>query len=147
MSASTLPPLLQRLIDERGAQRVEPDTLDAFVAQPGDRVIFLSGDPVQFPEGLDVAVVLPELQAALPGRFSVGVVPLDSQEAIARRFGSQRWPALVFLRDGEYVTPLAGMHDWTDYLERVGEALSMPASRVPGIGIPLVSANSAPSCH
>lgn len=147
MSASTLPPLLQRLIDERGAQRVEPDTLDAFVAQPGDRVIFLSGDPVQFPEGLDVAVVLPELQAALPGRFSVGVVPLDSQEAIARRFGSQRWPALVFLRDGEYVTTLAGMHDWTDYLERVGEALSMPASRVPGIGIPLVSANSAPSCH
>mgnify|MGYP003452117388 FL=1 len=147
MSASTLPPLLQRLIDERGAQRVEPDTLDAFIAQPGDRVIFLSGDPVQFPEGLDVAVVLPELQAALPGRFSVGVVPLDSQEAIARRFGSQRWPALVFLRDGEYVTTLAGMHDWTEYLERVAEALSMPASRVPGIGIPLVSANSAPSCH
>ena len=147
MSASTLPPLLQRLIDERGAQRVEPDTLDAFVAQPGDRVIFLSGDPVQFPEGLDVAVVLPELQAALPGRFSVGVVPLDSQEAIARRFGSQRWPALIFLRDGEYVTTLAGMHDWTEYLERVAEALSMPASRVPGIGIPLVSANSAPSCH
>ena len=53
----------------------------------------------------------------------------------------------MFLRDGEYVTTLAGMHDWTDYLERVGEALSMPASRVPGIGIPLVSANSAPSCH
>ena len=147
MSASTLPPLLQRLIDERGAQRVEPDTLDAFIALPGDCVIFLSGDPVQFPEGLDVAVVLPELQAALPGRFSVGVVPLDSQEAIARRFGSQRWPALVFLRDGEYVTTLAGMHDWTEYLERVGAALSMPASRVPGIGIPLVSANSAPSCH
>ena len=92
-------------------------------------------------------MVLPELQAALPGRFEVGVVPLDSQEAIARRFGSQRWPALVFLRDGEYVTTLAGMHDWTEYLERVAEALSMPASRVPGIGIPLVSANSAPSCH
>jgi hydrogenase-1 operon protein HyaE len=147
MSASTLPPLLQRLIDERGAERIEPDTLAAFVARPGDRVLFLSGDPVQFPEGLDVAVVLPELQAALPGRFSVGVVPLDSQEAIARRFGSQRWPALVFLRDGEYVTTLAGMHDWTDYLERVTAALSMPTSRAPGIGIPLVSAASASSCH
>lgn len=147
MSASTLPPLLQRLIDERGAQRVEPDTLDAFVALPGDRVLFLSGDPVQFPEGLDVAVVLPELQAALPGRFEVGVVPLDSQEAIARRFGSQRWPALVFLRDGQYVTTLAGMHDWTEYVQLVGSALAQPTSRAPTIGIPVVSANSAPSCH
>ena len=147
MSASTLPPLLQRLIDERGAQRVEPDSLDAFVALPGDRVLFLSGDPVQFPEGLDVAVVLPELQAALPGRFEVGVVPLDSQEAIARRFGSQRWPALVFLRDGEYVTTLAGMHDWTEYVQLVEAALAQPTSRAPTIGIPVVSANSAPSCH
>lgn len=59
-----------------------------------------------------MAVVLPELQAALAGRFEVGAVPLDSQEAIARRFGLQRWPALVFLRDGQYVTTLAGMHDW-----------------------------------
>ncbi len=147
MSASTLPPLLQRLIDERGAQRVEPDTLDAFLALPGDRVLFLSGDPVQFPEGLDVAVVLPELQAALPGRFEVGVVPLDSQEAIARRFGSQRWPALIFLRDGQYVTTLAGMHDWTEYVQLVEAALAQPTSRAPTIGIPVVSANSAPSCH
>lgn len=147
MSASTLPPLLQRLIDERGAQRVEPDSLDAFVALPGDRVLFLSGDPVQFPEGLDVAVVLPELQAALPGRFEVGVVPLDSQEAIARRFGSQRWPALIFLRDGQYVATLAGMHDWTEYVHLVEAALAQPTSRAPTIGIPVVSATSAPSCH
>lgn len=147
MTDTPLPPLLQRLVDERGAALVDGERLDDFVAGAGDRVLFFSGDPVQFPEGLDVAVVLPELQASVARRFEIGVVPRPDQEAIARRFGSQRWPALVFLRDGRYVTTIAGMHDWTDYLQRVEAALSMPASRVPGIGIPLVAATAGPSCH
>ena len=142
-----LPPLARRLVSELGAQAVDTDTLAGFVAGRGDRVLFFCGDPVRFPEGLDVAVVLPELQAAFPGRFEIGVVERHCEEAIARRFGSQRWPALVFLRDGDYVTSVAGMHDWTDYVERVGAALAMPASRAPTIGIPLVSASTASSCH
>lgn len=148
MTATTLPPVMQRLIDDFGAIRVTSDSLADFLARPGERVLLLGGEPVQFPEGLDVAVVLPELRRALAGTFEIGVVPLDHQEAIARRYGSQRWPALVFLRDGQYVTTLAGMHDWTDYLKRVEQALAMPVSRAPGIGIPLVSANGATSsCH
>lgn len=148
MTATTLPPVMQRLIDDFGAIRVDSDSLAAFLARPGDRVLLLSGEPVQFPEGLDVAVVLPELRGAVGSGFEIGVVPLDHQEAIARRYGSQRWPALVFLRDGQYVTTLAGMHDWTDYGKLVEQALAMPVSRAPTIGIPLVSANGAPSsCH
>jgi hydrogenase-1 operon protein HyaE len=50
----------------------------------------------------------------------------------------------VFLRDGAYVTCVAGMHDWTAYLEQVTAALAMPVSRAPTIGIPLVSAGG---CH
>jgi hydrogenase-1 operon protein HyaE len=147
MNASIFPPLLQRLVSERGAIAVDTDTLDAFLARRGDWVLFLSGDPVQFPEGLDVAVVLPELQAALRGRFRIGVVPPQCQEHVARRFGSQRWPTLIFLRDGQYVTSVPGMHDWTDYLARVEAALVMPTSRAPTIGIPLVGANAGPACH
>ncbi len=147
MTASTLPPVLQRLIDQFGATRIEADTLAAFLARPGSSVLLLAGDPVQFPEGLDVAVVLPELRIALGADFSIGVVEPDSQDAVARRYGSQRWPSLVFLRDGQYVTTLAGMHDWTDYLQLVDAALAMPVSRAPTIGIPVVSANAAPSCH
>ncbi len=147
MTATTLPPVMQRLVDQFGAARIDSDSLDAFLARPGERVLLLSGDPVQFPEGLDVAVVLPELRSAVGHAFEIGVVALEHQEAIARRYGSQRWPALVFLRDGQYVTTLAGMHDWTDYVKQVDQALALPVSRPPGIGIPLVSANSAPSCH
>ena len=70
-----------------------------------------------------------------------------AQEAVARRFGSQRWPALVFLRDGQYVTTLAGMHDWTDYLAKVEAALALPTSRAPTIGIPVVTAGAGSACH
>ena len=148
MSFDTAHPLQQRLVQQFGAQWITPDTLDAFLAQPGDRVLFLGGDPVRFPEALDVAVVLPELQRAHGGRFALAVTPREHEETLARRHGSQRWPALLFVRDGRYVTTLAGMHDWTDYVARVGEALAMAPSRAPGVGIPVVSADAAPSaCH
>ena len=113
-------------------------------------MVLFAGDPVQFPEGLDVAVVLPELQRSLPGRFKVAVVPREREDAVARRYGSQRWPTLLFLRDGQYVTTVSGMHDWDVFLERVTQALAMPISRAPTIGIPVVSAMSvggAASCH
>lgn len=144
MTTTTLPPVIRRLVDELGAQLVDETTLDAFLERPGEQLLFLSGDPVQFPEGLDVAVVLPELRAAVSKPFGIGVVARASQEAIARRYGNQRWPALVFLRDGRYVTTLAGMHDWTDYVARVEAALAMPVTRPP---IALTGAASTPSCH
>ena len=69
------------------------------------------------------------------------------EDALAARFAVARWPSLLFLRDGQYVGVVAGMLDWTDYLSAVQKLLDTPASRVPGIGIPLVSANSASGCH
>ena len=139
--------LVGRLVEQFGASWVDETSIDAWAAEGGDRVVLFAGDPVQFPEGLDVAVVLPELQRSLPGRFKIGVVPRQSEDALARRFGSQRWPTLLFLRDGRYVTTLSGMHDWEVFVDRVTQALSMPVSRAP-LGIPVVSATAGgASCH
>ena len=80
-------PLTERLIAEHGATPLTLATLDAFLARPGDQVMLFSGDPVRFPEGLDVAVVLPELRAAFAGRFGLAVVTPEDEEAIARRYG------------------------------------------------------------
>lgn len=153
MSTDTItpaaPPLLTRLVREFQARWVDAGNADEFAGVPGDRVLFFSGDPIRFPECLDVAVVLPELQAAFPGRLTVGVIVPRDEDMLAARWGVQRWPSLVFLRDGRYVTTIAGMLDWSDYVERVGAALVMPATRAPGIGIPLVAdgAKPSPSCH
>ncbi len=144
---TALSPLIERLVARHGATWVDAGNAEAFAAAPGDRVLFFSGDPVRFPEGLDVAVVLPELQRALAGRFAVGVVRRDDEDALARRWGSQRWPALVFLREGRYVTTVAGMHDWDDYLRRVRDALAMPATRAPTVGIAVVAADAPAACR
>lgn len=145
-------PLVRRLVTDKGATWVNDDTHDAFTQGPGNRVLFFSGDAVRFPECLDVAVVLPELQTALAHGgvppFSVGAVVRHDEDRIARRWGAQRWPSLVFLRDGHYVGELAGMHDWDDYLRQVQALLQREPTRAPTVGIPVVSsAADAGSCH
>ena len=145
--AMQAPALVQRLVQSHGAQWVGLDDAEAFTAGPGVRVLFFCGDPVRFPEGLDVAVVLPELHAALGRSFTIGAVPADCEDLLARRLGVQRWPALVFFRDGQYLTTLSGMFDWTDFVRRVQQALQMPPSRRPGIGIPVVTVGGESHCH
>lgn len=141
-------PLVQRLARDFGATWVDENSVADWTAGGGDRVVLLAGDPVRFPEGVDVAAVLPELIKAFPQRFAVAVVPRDSEDAVARRYGSQRWPTLLFFRDGQYVTAIAGMQDWEVYLAGVAAALAMPPSRPPTIGIPVVSqTGGGSSCH
>ncbi|MFG6448560.1 hydrogenase [Roseateles sp. BYS180W] len=142
----TLPqhaPLVERLVRDFGATWVDEHTVQDWSRGAGERVLLLAGDPLRFPEGLDVAAVLPELMRAFPARLHVAVVPRRSEEAVAQRYGSQRWPTLLFLRQGQYITAIAGMQDWEVYLRRVAQALTLPPTRAPTIGIPLVSQHSA----
>lgn len=146
--STTSSPLIDRLVSAHGATWLTADNVADWAAAGGDRVILLAGDPVRFPEALDVAVVLPELRQHFAQRFAVGVATREHEDAIAKRYGSIRWPALVFVRDGQYVTVLSGMLDWQVYVERVGEALAMPASRAPTIGIPVRNGSASDSsCH
>jgi hydrogenase-1 operon protein HyaE len=140
-------PLIERLARDFGATWITPDTVADWTAVGGDRVILLAGDPVRFPEGVDVAAVLPEIMKSFPGRFSLAVVAREDEDAVARRYGSQRWPTLLFFRDGQYVTAIAGMQDWDVYLTGVAAALSMAPSRAPTIGIPVVTQGGSGACH
>ena len=145
--------LVTRLAEQFNARWVDEHSIAAWATEGGDRVLLLAGDAVRFPEGQDVAAVLPELQRSLATPLAIAVAPLDREDAIARRYGVQRWPSLLFLRDGAYVATVSGMHDWLPFVELVQRALERPVSRAPGIGIPLVSAAaganspSSPSCH
>jgi hydrogenase-1 operon protein HyaE len=143
-----LHPLVRRLAETPGHTAITLATLDGWLAGGGARVLFFSGDPVRFPEAVDVAVVLPELRAALARRFEIGVVLREDEDAVARRFGAQHWPSLVFLRDGRYVATIAGMKDWDEYLRLAAAALEAPATRAPTVGIPVVgNTASAAACR
>ena len=138
-------PLVDRLATTTGGREVTPEHIEAFEAEAGDAVLFFGGDPVRFPEALDVAVVLPELHA-LFGRFRVGIVPRDAEDALARRYAVQRWPSLVFLRDGGFLGTVSGMKDWDDYLREVQAIQAGRPGRRPAPTIAIHRADGA-ACH
>lgn len=147
-AAMTSHPLIERLLALTGGREVRPADVEAFEREAGDAVLFFGGDPVRFPEALDVAVVLPELLAALgappPGRTRVGVVPREAEDALARRYAVQRWPSIVFLRDGGYLGTLSGMQDWDVYLREAAEVRARAPGRRPA---PTIAIQAAPACH
>ena len=145
-AAPAVHPLVTRLLATTAGVEVRPADIEAFEAAEGDAVLFFGGDPVRFPEALDVAVVLPELLAATGRRMRVGVVPRDAEDAVARRYAVQRWPSLVFLRDGGYLGTLTGMQDWDVYVDALRTLLAGTPGRRPAPTIAIHAAN-APACH
>ncbi len=139
-------PLVARLIEASDRPAIDVDGLAAFLNEPGMHVLFCGGDPTQYPECLDVAVVLPELARHFAGRFAYAVAAPELEPALRAGYGIQHWPNLLGLRDGEYVGVVSGMQDWSVYIERIAALLDAPASRPPSIGI-AVAGPSPAHCH
>jgi len=134
-------PLLERLGREYGIPEVDAASVDAFLAPPGDVVLLFTENPLQYPESADVAVVLPELMRAFPGRFRAALVARVSERELQKRFGFARWPALVFVRDGDLVGAITGMHDWDEFTAKVTGMLAAPTRREAAVAA--ARANSA----
>ena len=134
-------PLIDRLIAD-GYVEITLDNHDAFVAAPGMNVLFFPGDPTTVKDATDVAVVLPELIRAFDGRLRPGVVTdtFGAGKNLKRRYGFTHFPALVFVRGGEYVGAICRVQDWAEYLEKIGELMVAAPRRAPGFSIPVVTA-------
>ncbi len=143
-AAPAEPPLVTRLVEEGGAARLDESTFDAFAAQPGESVLFFTEDPVRFREVLDVAVILPELAKGCVRPFRIGVLPPPLANAKAATYGVRRWPAIVFLRSGEWLGNVEGLRDWSDYIAAVNGLLEAEPRPLPHRIIPVASAQ--PSC-
>lgn len=117
-------PVLQRLLHETGANWVNQDNLQAAIAGPHS-VLFLGGDPVHYPEVIDVAAVLPELLRRLTPPLVLSVVSAAAEQAFAAQFGVHKRPALLFFRGGRYMTTLTGMYDWQSYQRHLRDALNV----------------------
>jgi hydrogenase-1 operon protein HyaE len=124
-------PLYERLTTEFRYAAPTVEGFDAFVSRPGHLLLFFADDPERIKETLDLAVILPEVASAFRGRFEVGVLLPAVANAIAPRYGVRRWPALVMLRDGEYVGAIEGIRDWEDYRFQVVRLLEIEPSEPP----------------
>jgi hydrogenase-1 operon protein HyaE len=122
-------PLIERLVTSLGLPEVDAGSVDSFLAAPADAVLFFTENPETNAETRDVAVVLPELVKAFAGRLRPAVVSRTAERELQKRFGFARWPALVFVREGELVGTLTGIHDWDVYLEKIAALLAAPTRR------------------
>lgn len=137
--------LIERLIDELGYERVTLDSHDEFVAADGMNVLFFPGDPSTVKDATDVAVVLPELVRAFEGQLNPGVVTdtFGDGKVLKRKYGFSHFPALVFVRSGDYIGAISRIQDWADYLEQISQLLMAPPRRAPGFSIPVVTEGNA----
>lgn len=137
-------PLIDRLLNDLGYAQVSLENHDEFISGEGMNVLFFPGDPKTVNDATDVAVVLPELIAAFDGQLRPGVVTDVFGDGIQlkRQYGFREFPALVFVRGGEYVGTISRMQDWSDYLDQITGLLVAPPRRAPGFSVPVVVASA-----
>jgi len=141
-----LHPLLAQLVSRHGFTEVTADSYEAFARSHGHVVLMFAEDPVRYRETLDLAVILPEIARAFPGRFATGVLYPPAARTLSAKFGFRRWPALVMLKDGEYVGAIDGLRDWEEYLQETATLLEAPATRPPSIGIAVTGPGGGEGC-
>ncbi len=86
-----------------------------------------------------------ELVAAFDGQLNPGVVTdtFGDGKDLKRKYGFSHFPALVFVRGGEYVGAISRMQDWAHYLDQISDLLVAPPRRAPGFSIPVVTEGNA----
>ena len=136
-------PIIAQLFTKHGFAEVGAESLAAFTRAPGHALLLFTEDPFRIKETLDLAVILPELVRAFPGRFAVGVLLPEASRAIQPRYGFRRWPALVMLKDGQYVGVVDGLRNWESYLEDIALLLVAAPCRPPTVGIAVKGAGEA----
>lgn len=119
--------LLHRLIDDLGWPLLvtEAEALE-FVRRPGVHVLFVPGDWSRNLETADVAVILPELQAAFRNQFDCAVVGEEIEPEIKESSGVFKTPSLILYRDGQCLAGIAKVRDWDDYVMRLSHFLNTP---------------------
>jgi hydrogenase-1 operon protein HyaE len=139
-------PQIRRLTEKHHLPVLNEENLDDYATQQENLMLFFSENPQQFPESNDVAMVLPELVKAFDGRLQAALIDHDAQHSLQTRYGFGQWPALVFLRRGEYLGAITQIQNWDDYLREIEQLLQADPARAPGFAIPVVADNS-PNYH
>ncbi len=131
-------PLIDRLSSSLNYPLLDLSNIDDFLTSNQLSVLFFTEDPKRFAETDDLAVVLPELMQVFP-HITPAVISRDDEKKLQSMYGFRSWPALVFLRDGQYLDTITGIQDWSEYLTEIKRIITSEPSRPKSIGIPVVS--------
>lgn len=127
-----------RMVQKHGFTALE--SAEALASLPaGLSALLLTDDPQRNLEILDACVILPEALKPLAAGVARLVAGAEVSQGLMKQYGVARAPAVVFLRDGEFVGVLNGIRNWDEYQAEVQRLLTGPAQPKP-IGIPVVTA-------
>jgi len=135
---ATKAPLIERLIEELEYPLLNVDNIKEFLDANDYSVLFFTEDINRYPESNDVAVVLPELIQAFP-QIKPAVIAREDEDQIQSLFDFYAWPALVFMRKDEHIETITRIQDWSFYLEKINQILTMPSQKTKGMNIPVVT--------
>ncbi len=141
-SLERLETAITRMQQKHGFVRVAADQ-PAFPA--GLAALLLTDDPQRNLEVLDACVILPEALLALGTDVARLVAGPEAAAALMQRFAVARAPAVVFLRDGDYLGSLNGIRNWQEYRDEVARLAAGPARPRP-ISIPVLGAGQPGAC-
>ena len=129
-------PFLDALIQRAGLPVVDETNIDAFLApalgESAHALLFFSGAAAPRPESSDVAAVLPEILRAFAGRLRGAVVAPEAEAKLKGRFQIFVLPSLCVIRAGDPVGVLPKILDWSVYLENIEAALDPKAPALTG---------------
>ena len=125
------PPLVQAMIEQHGYPVLGAEGIASYTREHEVVVLFFTGIMKPLPETADLAVILPELEKAFDGRFAPAVVAPGDQRPLQLEYRFRQWPALVFLRNGEYLGVITQVLDWADYGTEIERILAAAPSEPP----------------
>ena len=94
----------------------------------------MTGDIVQRPEGLDVAVVVRQMLSKYAGRLTVGLVERRDEGTVMPRLGVVVLPAVAYVRDGTATEVVARMRDWPVFIQARERLLAPEAAATNSVG-------------
>ena len=79
--------LLDKLVAKHGISALDHEAFQAFINESGNGVALLTEEPDTAPESWDMAVIFPELLAAIGTQLRASVVRPESAKILQTRFG------------------------------------------------------------
>ncbi len=141
-------PLIDALTTRHGYPTVNEATVDAFLRDNEDCVLFFAGDAERLVESDDVAVILPEIVKQFP-QLKPALVEKPAERTLQLQYRFNAFPALVFLRKEGYLGAISRLLGWQEYLSEVRAILARDPSEPPPYKFPerCVPQNSGAEGH
>jgi len=128
-------PLVTSMIETNDYPLLDAENIETFLQSHENAVLFLVGDTRSFPEGDDVAVILPELMKLYSDRLTAAVAGPAIERELQLRYRVKGWPSLVFVRRGEYLGVITRVQDWDVYIQQINDILAKEPSEPPPMDI------------